>query len=121
MNIFSFEFILAAVLIFPLFQTNGYCRHMGIIDPATTYVFFYALPVALLLLYFAPLFLKIYYNYNPEWMKYFKILWLPLALIVSLSGPLNPGVSLIIVTLISARIINKKLVFHTVLIFQFMF
>jgi hypothetical protein len=93
---FKFNFLLAAVLITPIFQTNGYRSYMGIIDPATTYTFFYALPTIFILIYFTPLFLKKVYNIEFKWFKYIKILWLPLALISSLSGPLNPGISLVV-------------------------
>ncbi len=94
-NMFKFESLLAAVLIIPFFQTNGYRSHMGIIDPATTYTFFYALPTALLLLYFSPLILQRYYGKEFKGFKYISILWIPLALVCSLSGPMNPGIALI--------------------------
>lgn len=97
---FKLEFLLSAVLITPFFQTNGYRSYMGIIDPSTTYTFFYALPTAILLLYFAPFFLKKYYGIEMKGFKYLKILWIPLALISSLSGPLNPGIALVISLLI---------------------
>jgi hypothetical protein len=69
---------------------------MGIIDTSTTYTFFYALPFAILMLYYAPLLLKNYYNLELKKIKFLKLLWIPFALISSLSGPLNPGISLII-------------------------
>lgn len=100
---FNLRFLLAAILVTPLFQTNGYRNYMAIIDPATTYVFFYALPLILILLYFAPLFLKYYYGIEIKGFKYLKYLWIPLALVSSLSGPLNPGVSLVVGLLIFAR------------------
>ncbi len=93
---FKFEVLLSALLIVSLFQTNGYRSYMGIIDPATTYTFFYALPTAVILLYFAPLFFKHFYNLELPYFKYIRFLWLPLALISSLSGVLNPGIALII-------------------------
>ncbi len=99
-RVFRFRFLLAAVLITPFFQTYGYRSYMGIIDPATTYSFFYALPIILILIYFAPLFLKYYHGKELKWFKYVKPFWIPLALISSLSGPLNPGVSLVIGLLI---------------------
>jgi hypothetical protein len=92
----KFEFWVAALFIAPLFQTNGYRGYMGIIDPSTTYVFFYALPAILLLLYFAPLLLNYFYNFDLKRLKYVQYLWIPLALVSSLSGPLNPGVSLVV-------------------------
>ena len=51
-SLFSKEFLVAAVLITPLFQTFGYNGLMGIIDKSITYTFFYALPLALLLVFF---------------------------------------------------------------------
>jgi hypothetical protein len=50
-SILKLDFLFAAILITPLFQTNGYRSYMGIIDPATTYTFFYALPTILILIY----------------------------------------------------------------------
>ena len=99
-NLRSFNFIIAAVLIAPLFQTNGYQRFMGIIDASTTYTFFYAMPVALLMLYFTPLFRQYYHGIKPVYPLVINILWIPLALVCSLSGPLNPGVAIIISLLI---------------------
>lgn len=99
-SVFGFNFLLAAFLITPLFQTNGYRSYMGIIDPATTYTFFYALPTIFILIYFTPLFFQLLYNSGLKQMKYLKYLWLPLSIICSLSGPLNPGISLIISVLI---------------------
>src|SRR5690606_18573705 len=95
-NIFKRNFLFAAILITPLFQINGYRSYMGIIDPATTYTFFYALPTVLILLYFAPLLLKNLHGFELKRLKYIKFLWIPLALITSLSGPLNPGISLVL-------------------------
>ena len=39
-KIVSIDFLIAAVLVIPLFQTNGYRSYMGIIDPSITYTFF---------------------------------------------------------------------------------
>src|SRR4030042_1967601 len=98
-NIFKLEFLLAAFLITPLFQTNGYRSYMGIIDPSTTYTFFYALPT-FFLIYFTPLFLKSFYGIELKGFKYIKYFWIPLALISSLSGPLNPGIAVVVSLLI---------------------
>ena len=109
-NIFKLKFLLAAILVTPLFQTNGYRGYMGIIDPSTTYTFFYALPSALVLLYFAPFFQQFYYKKKPTVTikRIFKIIWLPLALIICLSGPLNPGIILTIsLLLIMNNFINN--------------
>ena len=53
-KIFNADFLIAAILIVPLFQTNGYRSYMGIIDPTITYTFFYALPCAIILLFYLP-------------------------------------------------------------------
>jgi len=106
---FKLEFLIAAVLITPLFQTNGYNNYMGIIDPSTTYTFFYALPAAILLIYFTPFFLKYYYKKEFKKFKYLKIAWIPLALVCSLSGPLNPGVTLVVALLLFIQAIYKNL------------
>jgi len=107
-NPLKFNFILAAFLVTPLFQTNGYRGYMGIIDPATTYTFFYALPVILIILYFTPLFLTHFYGKKTTVLKFIKFLWIPLALISSLSGPLNPGITLVIsILLFSHRFIQN--------------
>ncbi len=107
-NPLKFNFILAAFLVTPLFQTNGYRGYMGIIDPATTYTFFYALPVILIILYFTPLFLTHFYGKKITVLKFIKFLWIPLALISSLSGPLNSGISLVIsLLLLSHRFIQN--------------
>ncbi|MBN2681866.1 MAG: hypothetical protein JXR58_05120 [Bacteroidales bacterium] len=108
-NRLKYDFLLAAVLITPLFQINGYRSYMGIIDPSTTYTFFYALPTILILLYFLPLFLKYYYGLDLNRLKYFKYLWIPLALISSLSGPLNPGISLVVCFLLFINVIYRNL------------
>ena len=70
---------------------------MGIIDPSTTYTFFYALPMILILIYFAPLFFKHFYGLE---LKRIKYIWIPLSLISCLSGALNPGISLVVSLLI---------------------
>lgn len=108
-SILKLDFLFAAILITPLFQTNGYHSYMGIIDPATTYTFFYALPTILILIYFAPLFMKHFYGLELKRMKYIKYLWIPLALISSLSGSLNPGISLVVSLLIFIYYISQNL------------
>ena len=100
------QFLPAALIITPLFQTNGYRGQLGIIDPATTYVFFYALPALLLLIYFIPLYLRHLYGTESKHLKY---AWIPLALASSLSGPLNPGISLVLALLIGAHYFHEKL------------
>ena len=107
-NILRTDFIAAAVLMAPLFQTNGYRSYMGIIDPSTTYTFFYALPCAILLLYLMPLIIRFYHGKGTGTPLFIKILWIPLAFVVCLSGPLNPGIVLIFSALVILTFFLKK-------------
>jgi len=93
-NMLTMDFIIAAALITPLFQTNGYSNYMGVIDPSITYTFSYALPCALLIFYFLPFIRHFYHEKKVRFHFIILLLWIPLGLIVSLSGPLNPGIVL---------------------------
>ena len=95
LNLFKMDFLIVAVLITPLFQTNGFRDYMGIIDQSPSYTFFYALPCAFLLIYFSPFILQYYHNKKLSAQILINIFWIPFALIISLSGPLNPGIVLI--------------------------
>jgi len=99
-NVLKLDFLIASVLITPLFQTNGYQSYMGIIDHAVTYAFFYALPLIVVLVYFIPIFFEIYYYRKFKYQIIINVLWIPIALVVSLSGVLNPGISIIVSFLI---------------------
>ncbi|MEO1450733.1 MAG: hypothetical protein AAFV07_14485, partial [Bacteroidota bacterium] len=94
------DLLLAMALLAPLFQTNGYRSLMGVIDAATTHTFFYALPALFLIIYFTPLLFRMSYGQYPAWFRYARWGWIPLALLSSLSGHLNPGISLIWVLMI---------------------
>ncbi len=96
----SLESLIAAAVLSTLFQTNGYQSAMGIIDPAITYVFFYALPALLLMAYFYPIYHKLLYDKALSLSPYFKPFWIFLALVCSLSGPLNSGIALIVSLLV---------------------
>jgi hypothetical protein len=93
-NLLSFENILSMFLLNMFFQTYGYRSYMGIIDPSTTYTFFYATPLLYLLITITPLIKSLLSNslYRPS-----KLYWITLpifVLITCLSGPLNPGIIL---------------------------
>lgn len=105
-NILKMDFMIAIILVTPLFQTNGYRGYMGIIDLSTTYTFFYALPCALLLCYLSPFVRQFYHKKRIYAQFVIKILWIPLALVVCLSGPLNPGIVLVFSILV--LLINIK-------------
>ncbi|MFY9152618.1 MAG: hypothetical protein WAO52_11415 [Prolixibacteraceae bacterium] len=53
-NMLNKNFLIVATLLIPLIQANGYWGHMGIVDKSTTYTFFYALPLVLLMLFLMP-------------------------------------------------------------------
>lgn len=95
-RIFSFDFVLAAAIISPFFQTAGYARYMGIIDPSVIYAFFYALPLGLLLLFLLPFWLKLYSGQALRFTFWQKFLLFFFAGFLSLNGPLGPGVVLIL-------------------------
>ena len=94
------NFLWAWYFIFPLFQTNGYGDFMAIIDPSTTYTFFYAWPSIFLLIYLIPVYLEFIGNSTIKLSLWQVIIWILLAFVVCLSGPLNPGVILSISTVL---------------------
>jgi len=98
-KIFSSDFLIAAVLIIPLFQTNGYRSYMGIIDPSITYTFFYALPCAILLLFYLPFYFDFVYGTALLKKWFVKIFVFALAIYVVFDGALNPGIILTITLL----------------------
>lgn len=109
-NILKMDFMIAAILVTPLFQANGYRSYMGIIDSSTTYTFFYALPLAILLLYFMPFIFQFYHGKKSSLNLFVKICWIPLSIIVCLSGPLNPGIILTFSMLVLIKhLINNHL------------
>ncbi len=97
---FKKEMLVVALLITPLFQTYGYVGCMGIIDPSITYNFFYALPLAGLLLFFLPFYNALEKNKDFKFVACTKIALFLMAIILPLSGPLIPSVVLIVCPLI---------------------
>lgn len=100
LNILRLDFIIAAVLITPFFQANGYSDYMGIIDASITYSFFYAMPLIVLIIYLLPMFFRWYYQetFLTDWML--ALIWIPMVFVVCLSGPLNPAILLILSALL---------------------
>ncbi len=94
-NIFSKEFLLAAILVAPFFVAYRYYR-LGIIDQSITLTFFYAMPLGLLLLFFLPFFKKFFYGKEIRTDFIYRVYLIVLAIIVSLSGPLIPAVVLVV-------------------------
>lgn len=125
-KIFNKDFLLAVVLVTPLFQAFGYCGQMGIIDKTLTYTWFYALPLALVMLFFLPFFLKGYHLKFHSLKIIHIVLLLLLALVLSFNGPLNAPVVLIVCFLVFIRnyLLNfrqdskKSVIKKTLLTFQ---
>jgi hypothetical protein len=107
LNIKKTNFIIAAALMVPLFQAYGYRSYMGIIDPSATYTFFYALPTALMIIYFLPFILKFYHGKSFPAQNLIRFLWIPFAIVVSLHGALNPGIALIFSTVVILHFIYQ--------------
>ena len=106
----SSNFLLAALLIAPLFQTFGFNRQLGLLDKSITYCFFYALPLALTLLFLSPFFRK-YLHQKVNNFSILKIMiWIVLIPVLSLSGPLIPGiVAVLVVIYMGSKILKKPL------------
>jgi len=90
------QFLISAALITPLFQTWGFGRYLGIIDESISYTFFYALPLALLMLYFLPLYLSVVSKQSLKINPLTAILLVVLAIVIAFNGPLPSPVAIII-------------------------
>lgn len=86
------DFLITAAIITPFFQTHGYSLYMGVIEKAPTYTFFYPLPLAVLLLFFLPMFF--YSVFNKKIISYY--FFLPLVVVLPFSGPLIPAIVLLV-------------------------
>ncbi len=94
------DILLAAALLTPLFQTEGYNRIIGIIDWSTTYTFFYALPLAFTLLFFIPFYSVYFLHRKNSFSIATHLVLVFLAFFISFNGPLIPGVILILCPLV---------------------
>lgn len=102
------DFLVASVIITPMFQIAGYYETMGIITRSITYSFFYALPIMLLLLFFLSFYLKFSKQKPIVFNPVLKIVLLVLIIFLSFNGPLIQGVILIACPLI----LFQKFGFH---------
>lgn len=100
-KVFSLNFLIVALLITPLLQTNGFRSYIGIIDPSPTYTFFYALPCTLLLVFYLPFFYESYYQKVLIKNWFVKTLLIGFTFYVVFSSALNPGIILTISLLYS--------------------
>jgi len=96
-NILSRKFIIAAFLVTPMIQVTGYYYlDMGIIDRSITYAMFYALPLGLLLVFFSPFYNVSFAQKTIKQKLVPGILLMILAFVLSLNGPLVPGLVVIL-------------------------
>ncbi len=93
-KLFSKKFLIAAIIVVPLFQAYGFWSRMGIIDKSIAYTFFYALPMVLLALFFMLVFNRIQNNFKIKTASYFVLI--PLIIILPFTGPLNPPVIILV-------------------------
>lgn len=90
------DFLIAAVLVFPLFHTTGYYQYMGIVDHSITYAMFYALPMSLLLIFFLPFYSLLFFKKEIKISIVQKIILFLFAVFISLNGPLVPAIVLLL-------------------------
>ena len=81
---------------------------MGIIDPSITYTFFYALPCALLIVYFTPLIRQYYHQQKTSFRKVSLMIWVPLGVVLCLSGPLNPGIVIVLLVILLFHVLWSR-------------
>lgn len=94
------RWLVAALLISPFFQyAGGHMYYMAVIDQAITYAMFYALPVALLLIYFLPFF-HYFKKGKLSRSPFFIVGWILFALVMVFFGPLPAPILIISATLI---------------------
>jgi len=117
------QFLLAALLLFPLFQHSTYNGYLGLISGSITYTFFYTFPLALLLWFFLP-----YFNFfisKEKILPSIKLWLVPLILFgivyLSFSGPLIAPLILMIGPLIIINLFLKKPSFNLPLGILFLF
>ena len=94
-NLLDKRFLVCAALLVPFIQANGYWGHMGINDKATTYSFFYALPLVLLMLFLMPFYRIIFKEEKVNFSLVKSTLLLSMTVVLPFTGPLNPGIALI--------------------------
>jgi hypothetical protein len=89
------EWILAVVLICPLFQAVGFFEYLCMIDNCISYAFAYALPTLALLIFLFPYYKAAVTGHSglPSWLK---PLWLLLPIGLTFSGPVAGPVLLIL-------------------------
>ncbi|GAB3861129.1 hypothetical protein GCM10028822_40130 [Hymenobacter terrigena] len=108
----SWGYWLAAALLVPLFQTEGFYGQMGITNQAITYTFFYAFPILLLLLLFWPFF-QAAQRQQPLRLPWWRAgLLVLLMVVISFNGPI--ATAAIAVLLLGIGLYWAWLQWHTV-------
>lgn len=87
---------LAVVLLGPLFQTAGFYGQMGIVSRSLTYTFFYTFPLTLLLLWLLPFYRAMWYRQPLQLPAAVVALWLGLAVVLALNGPVVPAAAIML-------------------------
>lgn len=98
-DFWSFQSIFSLWVISNFFQTTGFNPYMGIIDKSITYFFFYGLPLFFLIAFYFGL-LERNNLKNPFVKMILNIYLLTFSTILPLSGPLIPGIILVVSFLI---------------------
>lgn len=107
-NPLNINLLVAALVITPLFQVNGYYEFMAITLNSVTYTFFYALPFIFLLLYFYPFMMHSFHG-KPLFRGPLPHLFLfALALIIAFGGPLGPPAIIILVPLLGGGMLIRN-------------
>ena len=98
-RIFNQDFIIAAAILTPLFQSGGhFYKYIGIVDQSITYSSFYAWPMLLFLLFLKPYIFQLKQdNVLISPLTYAGII--SLLIILPFSGPLIPGVVIVVTIL----------------------
>ena len=87
------EWLMAAALMVPMFQSFGYNLQMGFIEKSITYAIFYSFPLAMLPCFFLPFYRREKEN---KWQLWQHLPLVGLAVALPFSGPLIPAVLLLV-------------------------
>ncbi|WP_055562369.1 hypothetical protein [Hymenobacter sp. AT01-02] len=85
----GWSFWVAVALLVPLFQTSGFYEQMGITNYAITYTFFYAFPMALLLVVWWPIFQAVQRQQPLHLRPWQLALLVALIVVISFNGPIT--------------------------------
>ncbi|MBP6659031.1 MAG: hypothetical protein KA174_00010 [Chitinophagales bacterium] len=90
------SFLLMFLFLSAFMQTHGYYTSIGVIDQSISYTFFYAMPIAFLMIYFLPFLICRIENRSIFFSFVFFIVWSTFALVLSLTGPLISPIGVLI-------------------------